>query len=174
MLNLFIKLRSKNFIITKILLKFMASLFGRRLYKGNPLRGKQGRINPKVASDPNKEENIIKNIQKEDKKIDEDIEKLLKESKKNSGNIKELEKITKDSLHELMKYIKSLKDLYGANLNGVYPEIIQLEKHIENLYKILEEIKKKGPSMNLEKEYHIILNEIHKLWEIHKHKISKT
>jgi len=173
-MNLFIKLRSKNFIITKILLKFMASLFGRRLSRGKPPAGKLGKISGKVANDPNKEENIIKNIQKEDKKIDEDIEKLLKESKKNSGNIKELEKITKDSLHELMKYIKSLKDLYGANLNGVYPEIIQLEKHIENLYKILEEIKKKGPSMNLEGEYHRILNEIHKLWEMHKHKISKT
>ena len=146
----------------------------KRLYKGEQPAGKLGKINRKVASNPKKEKKIIKNIQKEDKKIDEDIEKLLKESKKNSGNIKELEKITKDSLHELMKYIKSLKDLYGANLNGVYPEIIQLEKHIENLYKILEEIKKKGPSMNLEGEYHRILNEIHKLWEMHKHKISKT
>jgi len=152
----------------------MAPLFGKRLSKGNLPSGKQGRINPKVASNPNKEKNIIKNIQKEDKKIDEDIEKLLRESKKNLGNIKELEKITKDSLHELMKYIKSLKDLYGSNLNGVYPEIIQLEKHIENLYKILEEIKKKGPSMNLEGEYHRILNEIYNLWKTHKHKISKT
>ena len=141
----------------------MASLFGRRLSNGK-LKGNLGKISGKVASDPKKEKKIIKNIQKEDKKIDEDIEKLLKESKKNSGNIKELEKITKDSLHELMKYIKSLKELYGANLNGVYPKMIQLEKHIENLYKILEEIKKNGPSMNLEKEYHIILNEIHKLW----------
>jgi len=152
----------------------MAPLFGRRLSKGDPLQGKQGRINPKVASNPKKEKNIIKNIQKEDKKIDKDTEKLLKESKKNSGNIKELEKITKDSLYELMKYIKSLKNLYGANLNSVYPEIIQLEKHIENLYKILEEIKKKGPSMNLEREFHNILNEILKLWNMHKHKISKT
>jgi hypothetical protein len=41
-----------------------------------------------------------------------------------------------------MKYIESLKNLYGANLNSVYPEIIQLEKHIKNLYRILEEIKK--------------------------------
>ena len=152
----------------------MAPLFGKRLSKGNLPSGKQGRINPKVASNPNKEKNIIKNIQKEDKKIDEDIEKLLRESKKNLGNIKELEKITKDSLHGLMKYIKSLKDLYGSNLNGVYPEIIQLEKHIENLYKILEEIKKRGPSMNLEVEYHRILNEIYNLWKTHKHKISKT
>jgi len=146
----------------------------KRLSSGKPLRGKQGRINPKVASNPNKEKNIIKNIQKEDKKIDEDIEKLLRESKKNSGNIKKLEKIDKNSLHELIKYIKSLKDLYGANLNGVYPEIIQLEKHIENLYKILEEIKKRGLSMNLEGEYHRILNEIYNLWKTHKHKISKT
>jgi len=152
----------------------MTPLFGKRLSKGNLPPGKQGRINPKMARDPKKEKKIIKNIQKEDKKIDKDIEKLLKESKKNSGNIKELEKITKDSLNELMKYIKSLKNLYGANLNIVYPEIIQLEKHIDNLYKILEEIKKKGSSMNLEREYHIILNEIHKLWEMHKHKISKT
>ena len=152
----------------------MAPLFGRRLSSGKPLRGKQGRINPKVASNPNKEKNIIKNIQKEDKKIDEDIERLLKESRKNSGNIKELKKITKDSLNELMKYIKSLKDLYGSNLNVAYPEIIQLEKHIENLYKILEEIKKKGSSINLEKEFHNILNEIYNLWKMHKHKISKT
>jgi len=43
-----------------------------------------------------------------------------------------------------MKYIESLKNLYRANLNSVYPEIIQLEKHIENLYKILEEIQKEG------------------------------
>jgi predicted RNase H-like nuclease (RuvC/YqgF family) len=152
----------------------MVPRFGRRLLNGKPLRGKQGRINPKVASNPKKEKKIIKNIQKEDKKIDKDIEKLLKESKKNSWNIKELEKITKDSLNELMKYIKSLKNLYRVNLNRAYPEIIQLEKHIENLYKILEEIKKKGPSMNLEKEFHNILNEIYKLWEMHKHKISKT
>ena len=73
-----------------------------------------------------------------------------------------------------MKYIESLKNLYGANLNSVYPEIIQLEKHIKNLYNILEEIQKGGPSMNLEKEHDIILNKIHKIWEMHKHKISKT
>ena len=114
----------------------MAPLFGRRLSRGNLPPGKLGKISGKVANNPKKEKKIIKNIQKEDKKIDKDIEKLLKESKKNSGNIKELEKITKDSLHELMKYIKSLKNLYWNNLNGVYPEIIQLEKHIENLYKL--------------------------------------
>jgi GTP1/Obg family GTP-binding protein len=151
----------------------MVPLFGKRLSKGKS-SGKLGKISRKVASNPKKEEKIIKNIRKEDKKIDKDIEKLLKESKKNSGNIKELEKITKNSLNELIKYIKSLKNLYGANLNMVYPEIIQLEKLIDNLYKILEEIKNKGPSMNLEREYHNILNEIHKLWEMHKHKISKT
>jgi hypothetical protein len=55
-----------------------------------------------------------------------------------------------------MKYIESLKNLYGANLNSVYPEIIQLEKHIKNLYKIFDETKKEGPSMNLEGEYHNI------------------
>jgi hypothetical protein len=50
-----------------------------------------------------------------------------------------------------MIYIKSLKNLYEANLNNVYLEIIRLEKHIENLYNILKEIKKKRPSMNLGK-----------------------
>jgi len=64
----------------------------KRLSSGKPLRGKQGRINPKVASNPPKEKNIIKNIQKEDKKIDEDIEKLLKESKKIRGILKNLRK----------------------------------------------------------------------------------
>jgi DNA repair exonuclease SbcCD ATPase subunit len=141
---------------------------------GGKSSGKSRRIRKKVASNQKQKIKIIKNIRKEVKKIDKDIEKLLKESKKNSGNIKELEKITKDSLNKLIKYIKSLKNLYGANLNMVYPEIIQLEKLIDNLYKILEEIKKKGPSMNLEREYYNILNEIHKLWEMHKHKISKT
>ncbi|MCC5447225.1 hypothetical protein [Candidatus Nanobsidianus stetteri] len=72
-----------------------------------------------------------------------------------------------------MKYIKSLKNLYGANLNSIYPEIIQLEKHIKNLYKILEEIKKKRQSKNFEGKYHSILNEIHNLWEFRKHKISR-
>jgi len=151
----------------------MAPLFGRRLSKGDPLQGKQGRINPKVASNPKKEKNIIKNIQKEDKKIDKDTEKLLKESR-DLRDIKKLEKTVKEDLKEIEKYIKSLKNLYGANLNKVYPEIIQLEKLIDNLYKILEEIKKKGPSMNLEREFHNILNEILKLWNMHKHKISKT
>ena len=70
--------------------------------------------------------------------------------------------------------MKSLKNLYGANLSRVYPELIQLEKLIDRLDKILKEIEKKGPSMNLERKFHIILNEIHKLWETHKHKISKT
>ena len=112
----------------------MVELFGRRVLNGKIPSGNLGKFRGKMANNMEKEKNIIKNIQKEDKKIDEDIEKLLKESKKNSGNIKELEKITKDSLHELMKYIKSLKDLYGANLNGVYPEIIQLEKHIAVSY----------------------------------------
>jgi len=151
----------------------MVPLFGKRLSRGES-SGKFGKIREEVAQNPEREKKIIENIRKEVKKIDKDIEKLLKESKKNSGNIKELEKITKNSLNELIKYIKSLKNLYGANLNMVYPEIIQLEKLIDNLYKILEEIKKKGPSMNLEREYYNILNEIHKLWEMHKHKISKT
>jgi hypothetical protein len=62
-----------------------------------------------------------------------------------------------------MKYIRYLKDIYGATLSNAYPEIIQLEKHIEILYKILEEIKKKGPSMNPEREYYRILNEANKL-----------
>ena len=84
MLNLFIKLRSKNFIITKILLKFMAEPF-KILYEGEQPAGKLGKISKNVASNPNKEKNIIKNIQKEDKKIDKDIEKLLKESKKKFG-----------------------------------------------------------------------------------------
>ncbi|MFP3256721.1 MAG: hypothetical protein RXO36_02840 [Candidatus Nanopusillus acidilobi] len=152
----------------------MVSLFGRKLSKGDQPPGKLGKISKRVDSNRKQEIKIIKNIRREDKKIDKDIENLLKESKKNSGNIKELEKITKNSLNELMKYIKSLKNLYGANLNRVYPEIIQLENLINNLYKILEEIKKKGPSIPLEREYHNILNEIYKLWEMHKHKISKT
>jgi hypothetical protein len=152
----------------------MVPLFGKRLSRREPTASKLGKISGKVANNQKQKIKIIENIRKEVKKIDKDIEKLLKESKKNSGNIKELEKITKDSLNKLIKYIKSLKNLYGANLNIVYPEIIQLEKLIDNLYKILEEIKKKGPSMNLEREYYNILNEIHKLWEMHKHKISKT
>jgi len=151
----------------------MVPLFGRRLLRGTPA-GNLGKIRRKVASNPKKEKKIIKNIRKEDKKIDKYLKKLLKESKKNSGNIKKLEKITKNSLHELMKYIKLMKTLYGANLNRVYPEIIQLEKHVENLHKILEEIKKKGPSIPLEREFHNILNEIHQLWEMHKNKILKT
>jgi len=152
----------------------MVSLFGRKMSRGDLPQGKLGKINKRVAKNRKQEIKIIKNIRIEDIKIDKDIEKLLKESEKNFGNIKELEKITKNSLNELIKYIKSLKNLYGANLNTVYPEIIQLEKLIDNLYKILEEIKKKGPSIPLEREYHNILNEIHKLWEMHKHKISKT
>jgi DNA repair exonuclease SbcCD ATPase subunit len=151
----------------------MVPLFGRRLSRGKPPAGKLGKINPKVASNPKKEKNIIKNIQKEDIKIDKNIEKLLKESR-DLKDIKKIEKTVKKDLKEIEKYIKYLKNLYGANLNRFYPEIIQLERHIETLYKILEEIKKKGPSMNLVREFHNILNEIHKLWEMHKHKISKT
>jgi len=151
----------------------MVSLFGRRLLGGIPA-GKFGKIRRKVASNQEKEKKIIKNIRKEDKKIDKDLKKLLKESKKNSGNIKKLEKITKDSLHELIKYIKLMRTLYGTNLNRVYPEIIQLENLIDNLYKKLDEIKKKGLSIHLEREFHNILNGIHQLWEMHKHKISKT
>ncbi|MFP3166980.1 MAG: hypothetical protein RXQ68_00935 [Candidatus Nanopusillus sp.] len=60
----------------------MVPLFGKRLFKGNLPPGKSGKINEKVARNPKKEKNIIKNIQKEEKKIDKDIEKLLKESKK--------------------------------------------------------------------------------------------
>ena len=75
---------------------------------------------------------IIKNIQKEDIKIDKYIEKLLEESKKNSMNIKELKKIKNGSLNELIKYIRSLKDLYRNNLNGVYPEIIELKNYRED------------------------------------------
>ena len=151
----------------------MAPLFGRRLSKGKLPRGNLGRINPKIASNPQKERGVIKNIQKESEKINKDTEKLLKESR-DLRDIKKIEKTVKKDLKEIEKYIKSLKKLYGANLNRDYPEIIQLEKLIDRLYKILEEIKKKGPSMNLEREFHNILNEIHKLWEMHKHKISKT
>jgi hypothetical protein len=152
----------------------MVKLFGRKVLKGKIPSGNLGKFRGKMANNMEKVKKIVKNIQKEDKKIDKDIGKLLKESKKNLGNIKKLEKIDKDSLHELMKYIKYLKDIYGANLNGAYPEIIQLEKYIENLHKILEEIKKKGPSMNLEREYYRILNEVNKLWKMHMNKISKT
>ena len=152
----------------------MVKLFGERTLKGKKPLGNLGKFKGKMANNMEKLKKIIKNIRKEDKKIDKDIGKLLKESKNNPGNIKKIEKIDKDSLHELMKYIKYLKDMYGANLNGTYPEIIQLENHIENLYKILEEIKKKGQSMNLEREYYRILNEINKLWKMHMNKISKT
>jgi hypothetical protein len=131
--------------------------FGRGLLRGNP----------------KEMEKIIKNIQKEYKKIDKYIGKLLNESKKNSWNIDKLEKITKDSLKELNKYIKLMGNLYGINLNRAYPEIIQLGKHMGNLYKILEEIRKKGLSMNLGKGYLAILKEIDKFWKMHKHKISR-
>jgi DNA repair ATPase RecN len=145
----------------------------RRLSKGKAPPSNLGKINKKLIGNPKKEEKIIKTVRKEFKEINIDTEKLLKESK-DLRDIKKIEKTVKKDLKEIEKYIKSLKNLYGANLNRVYPEIIQLEKHVKNLYKILEEIKKKGLSINLEREYHIILNEIHKLWEMHKHKISKT
>jgi hypothetical protein len=64
-------------------------------------------------------------------------------------------------------------NLYGINLNRACPEIIQLGKHMGNLYKILEEIRKKGLSMNLGKGYLAILKEIDKFWKMHKHKISR-
>ncbi len=156
-----------------MLLKFMVTLPFRRLSKGKAPPNKLGKINRKLISNPKKEEKIIKTARKEFKEINIDTEKLLKESR-DLRDIKKIEKTVKKDLKEIEKYIKSLKTLYGANLNRVYPEIIQLEKLIKRLYEILEEIKKKGPSMNLEREFHIILNEIHKLWEIHKHKISKT
>jgi hypothetical protein len=146
----------------------------RRLSKGRLPPGNLGKINPKVASDLKKEKKIIENIQKEYKKINKYIGKLLNESKKNSWNIDKLEKITKDSLKELNKYIKLMGNLYGINLSRAYPEIIQLGKHMWNLYKIFEEIKKKGLSMNLGRGYLAILKEIYKLWNIHKHKISNT
>jgi archaellum component FlaC len=146
----------------------MAPLFGRKLSNGILPQGKLGKIRKGVANNLEKMKNIIKKIRNEDKKIDKDIGKLLKEFKKFSENIKEFEKITNDSLNELMKYIKLMVDLYGNNLNNAYPEIIKLENNIGNLYKMLENIKKNGSSINS------ILNEIHNLWGIHKHKISKT
>jgi hypothetical protein len=151
----------------------MITLPFRRLSKGKAPPNKLGKINEKLIVNQKKEKKIITAARKEFKEINIDTEKLLKESK-DLRDFKRIEKTLKDALKKIKKYIKSLKNLYGANLNRVYPEIIQLEKLIERLYKILEEIKKKGPSMNLEREFHIILNEIHKLWEIHKHKISKT
>jgi len=57
-----------KFIIAKILLKFMVSLFG------------GGKTNKNTK------------LEKEVKKIDEDIEKLLKESKKIPGILKNLRK----------------------------------------------------------------------------------
>jgi len=154
-----------------MLLKFMVSIPFRRLSKGIAPPGKLGKINKKL--NPKKEEKIIKTIRKEFKKINIDTKKLLKEFR-DLRDIKKIEKTAKKDLKEIKKYIKSLKKLYGANLNRVYPEIIQLEKLVENLYKTLKEIKKKGPSVHLERRYHMILNAIHKLWEMHKHKISKT
>ena len=151
----------------------MVTLPFRRLSKGKAPPNKLGKINRKLISNPEKEKKIIKEARKKFKAVDIDTEKLLKESK-NLEDPKKIRKRAKKDLKEIKKYIKSLKNLYGANLNRVYPEIIQLEKLIDKLDKILEEIKKKGPSMNLEREFHIILNEIHKLWEIHKHKISQT
>jgi len=144
-----------------------------KLSKGEAPRGKLGKINKKLISNPEKEKKIIEKARKEFKKVNIDTEKLLRESK-DLRDIKKIEKTVKKDLKEIKKYIKALKKLYGANLGRVYPEIIQLEKHIENFHKILKEIKKKGLSMNLEKEFHNILNEIHKLWGMHKHKISKT
>jgi anaerobic ribonucleoside-triphosphate reductase len=143
------------------------------LSKGKAPPSKLGKINRKLIGNPKKGEKIITAARKEFKEINIDTEKLLKESK-NLRDFKKIKKIAEKDLKEIEKYIKSLKNLYGANLNRVYPEIIQLEKFIDKLDKILKEIKKKRPSMNLEREFHIILNEIHKLWEIHKHKISKT
>ncbi len=156
----------------------MAILPFGRLSKGNkdntPKKlGKLGKIKKKLIGNPQKEKKIIETARRRFKEVNIDTEKLLKEFR-DLRDIKKIEKLVKKDLKEIERYIKSLRDLYGANLSRVYPEIIQLEKYIERLYKILEEIKKKGPSMNLEKEYHIILNEIHKLWEMHKHKISKT
>jgi len=145
----------------------------RRLSEGEAPRGKLGKINKKLISNPEKEKKIIEKARKEFKKVNIDTEKLLRESK-DLRDIKKIEKTAKKDLKEIKKYIKSLKKLYRANLGRVYPEIILLEKHIDKLYKILEEIKKKGPSMNFEREFHNILNEIHKLWEMHMHKISRT
>jgi len=151
----------------------MVTLPFRRLSKGKAPPNKLGNINRKLIGNPEKEKKIITAARKEFKAVDIDTEKLLKESK-DLRDFKRIEKTAKEDLKKIKKYIKSLKTLYGANLNKVYPEIIQLEKLIERLYKILEEIEKKGPSMNLEREFHIILNEIHKLWVMHKLKISKT
>ena len=151
----------------------MVTLPFRRLSRGEAPPNKLGKINKKLIGNPKKEKKIITAARKEFKEVNIDTEKLLKESK-NLRDFKKIEKTVKKDLKEIEKYIKSLKNLYRANLNRVYPEIIQLEKLIDKLDKILEEIKKKGPSMNLEREFHIILNEIHKLWEIHKHKISQT
>jgi hypothetical protein len=150
----------------------MVTLPFRRLSKGKPSKLDK-KINKKLIGNPKKEEKLIKTTRKEFKEINIDTEKLLKESK-DLRDIKKIEKTVKKDLKEIEKYIKYLKNLYGANLNRFYPEIILLKKLIDELYKILEEIKKKGPSMNLEREFHNILNEIHKLWEMHKHKISKT
>jgi len=141
----------------------------RRLFKGKPTKLDK----PIKKLDPEEEKKIIEKVRKEFKKVNVDTEKLLRESK-DLRDIKRIEKIVKKDLKEMKRYIKALKKLYGANLSRVYPEIIQLEKRIEHLYKILKEIKKKGLSMHLERDYHTTLNEIHKLWEIHKHKISRT
>jgi len=156
-------------------LKFMTILPFRRLSEGEESKklGKLGKINKKLIGNPKKEKKIIKTARKEFKEINIDTEKFLREFR-DLRDIEKIKKLVKRYLEKIKRYIKSLRDLYGANLNRVYPEIIQLEKHIKRLYKILEEIKKKGLSINLEKEYHIILNEIRKLWEMHKHKISKT
>jgi len=151
----------------------MVTLPFRRLSKGKAPPNKLGKINRKLIDNQKKEKEIIAATRRKFKAVDIDTEKLLRESK-NLGDLKKIERMAKKDLEEIKKYIKSLKSLYGANLNRVYPELIQLEKLIDKLDKISKEIKKKGPSMNLEREFHIILNEIHKLWEMHKHKISKT
>ena len=148
--------------------------FGGRLFNRQPLQGKVGKINPKVAINRKKIKKIIENIRKEDNKINEDLVKLLNESKKNSWNINKLENIDNNSLKELKKYIKLMEKLYGNNLNKVYPEIIQLEKYIKNLNNILKDIKKKGMSMDLGKKYYNMLNSILNLWKMHMNKISKT
>jgi predicted RNase H-like nuclease (RuvC/YqgF family) len=146
----------------------MVSRFGIKLSKGILPQGNLGKIRGKMANNLGKVKQIIKNIRNEDKKIDKDIGKLLKESKKFSKNIEEFEKINNDSLHELKIYIELMRKLYGNNLNSVYPEIIKLENYIGDLYKVLEDIKNKRSLLNS------VLNEIHKAWETHKHKISKT
>jgi len=107
-----------KFIIAKILLKFMRSIFG------------GGRIN------------INRKLKKEVEKIDKDIIKLFNEFREPSAflhpiSMEQATNSIKRTLEDIKQY-KNLLKSYSHNLNN-FPEINQLENSIKKLLKILEE-----------------------------------